>query len=342
MHATKKILLLTAFVLTYCSAYPQAIKIGVIDFFGNRKINSETIRTHINVREGDTVTHESLQPETIVTTLEHISGVKHASVNPICCDTAKNLLLYIGIGESDSVILKYHATPNQNISLPGQLLAAYRNFGNQVEAAVQSGQNTEDDSRGYALLNYRPARKEQYRFIDFAQQHFQILQDVLRSSRYGEQRAAAAEIIAYSTNRKRVVNNLLYAVADSDETVRNNATRSLGILAGYLATRPELKISVPATPFINMLHSIVWTDRNKGVLVLAHLTQSRSPRILQQIKAQALASIIEMAKWKDRGHALFSFIILGRLADEREDALIAKNYSKEWPTCVQEMIDKLH
>ena len=47
-----------------------------------------------------------------------------------------------------------------------------------------------------------------------------------------------------------------------------------------------------------------------------------------------------MSKWKDRGHAAFSFVILGRIAGVDEKLLIAKNYSKDWPAEVEAMIDK--
>jgi hypothetical protein len=338
LSISKRTLLVVVGVLIYGFSPAQSIKIGAIDVFGNRKVRTDVILAQLPLKEGDCVTHESLQPEATARELERIPGVRHATVNPICCDTAGNLLLYIGIGESDSVLLKHRAAPRQNIRLPDSLLATYHAFGKQVEAAVQKGQNTEDDRQGYALLNYPPAREEQMRFAGFARRYFPLLEAVLKWSRYPEQRAAAAEIIAYSTNRKQVVADLLYAVDDADETVRNNATRALGVLAGYLAMHPQMKVAVPAAPFINLLHSIVWTDRNKGVFVLASLTQSRDPKVLHQLKTEALPSLIEMAKWKDRGHAQYAFVILGRIAGEKEDTLIAKNFSKDWSMHLKKIV----
>jgi hypothetical protein len=190
------------------------------------------------------------------------------------------------------------------------------------------------------LLTYKPARNEQNKFIDFAGKYFSLLANVLKNSEYAAHRAAAAEIIAYSVNRQMVVDYLLYAINDLDEEVRNNATRALGILAGYIKLHLELKITIPAGPFIKMMNSIVWTDRNKGAMVLMQLTQSRDKKLLHEIKQLALPSIIEMAKWKDRGHTLSSFVLLGRIADIDEQTLIAKNYSKDWAAEVEEMIEK--
>jgi hypothetical protein len=72
----------------------------------------------------------------------------------------------------------------------------------------------------------------------------------------------------------------------------------LGILAGYLEMHRELNITIPATPFIKMVNSMVWTDRNKGASVLMYLTDQRNPEILKQIKEQAMPSIIEIANGK--------------------------------------------
>ncbi len=65
-------------------------------------------------------------------------------------------------------------------------------------------------------------------------------------------------------------------------------------------------------------------------MILIKLSQGRDPKLLHKIKEQALASIIEMAGWKDRGHAFFSFVILGRIAGVNEKSLVTKNYSADW------------
>lgn len=341
MQTSKKVLLLATALLPCYTTFSQSLKIGAIDIYGNRKISSDIIFTQLSLKQGDSIDYGNFKREPLVAQLVQIPGVKYATVNPLCCDPANNLTLYIGIGETDSVILKHRVAPKQFLELPVQMMTAYRNLGNQLQAGILAGQATENDSLGYALFDYPPARVEQNKFTGFAKQDFPLLENVLKNSRDAEQRAAAAEMIAYSTKRKEVVNDLLYAVDDTNEDVRNNATRALGIIAGYLNLHPGLKITIPATPFIKMVNSIVWTDRNKGASVLLELTQSRDPKLLKQIEEEALPSIIEMAKWKGRGHSFFCFVILGRMADEDESSLIAKNYSNDWMASIKEMVDKL-
>ena len=327
---------LNLFLSLYTSA--QTLKIGVIEIYGNRKVNSDLIYDHLGVKGGDTISLEHFKLDDVIAGLKQIPGVKYATANPVCCDTASNLLIYIGIGETDSVLIKHRKAPTQAIQLPDYMINSFRNFKDQIEPAIKSGEGTEDDTHGYALIKYQPARKEQTKFIEYARKNLTLLTNMLKNSKYAEQRAAAAMIIAYSENRKKVIDNLIYAVDDTDDEVRNNATRALGILAAYSRSHPELHITIPVEPFIKMVNSIIWTDRNKGASVLMQLSQNRDPKILNQIKQQALLSIIEMAKLKERGHAFFSFFILGRIAGVDEQSLFNKNYSKDYMSEVEAMV----
>jgi hypothetical protein len=46
-----------------------------------------------------------------------------------------------------------------------------------------------------------------------------------------------------------------------------------------------------------------WTDLNKSSLALAALTEARDPILMEDPRARALSSLIEMARWKSHGHA---------------------------------------
>jgi hypothetical protein len=112
---------------------------------------------------------------------------------------------------------------------------------------------------------------------------------------------------------------------DPDDDVRNNSMRALAIIAGFAQRRPKEQIKVPVTPFIKMLNSIVWTDRNKSAFALDQLTQKRDPVILEQLRERALPSLVEMARWKSRGHASSPFFLLGRLGNLSENEI-----QKDW------------
>jgi HEAT repeat protein len=144
---------------------------------------------------------------------------------------------------------------------------------------------------------------------------------VLRTAADPEQRQIAAELLGYAPNKRDVVPDLVEAVRDPDEGVRNNATRALWAIAVLGQRKPELGIRIDATPFITMLNSLVWSDRNKAAAVLSALTAGRATPVLARLRRQALPALVEMARWKSAGHAQAPFILLGRLAGLEEAAI---------------------
>ena len=51
------------------------------------------------------------------------------------------------------------------------------------------------------------------------------------------------------------------------------------------------------------------------------LTKSRDPKILALLRAEALDSLLEMARWRNLGHAAAALSILGRIAGIDEASL---------------------
>jgi HEAT repeat protein len=178
----------------------------------------------------------------------------------------------------------------------------------------------------------------QFQFADFAAEHLALLQDVLRDSGDEEQRAMAATIIGYAPNKKDVVNDLENAMQDSDEDVRSNALRALNAIAVLARLEPRRGIQVSPTWFVEMLNSIVLSDRTRAANALVSLTDrdpnaARAPiaaqtaaapdvaAALDQIRDRALDSVVEMAQWKNLQYALPSFILVGRLAGMNEQEI---------------------
>ena len=140
---------------------------------------------------------------------------------------------------------------------------------------------------------------------------------VLASSEDAEQRTVAAYILGYARQSKRQVAALVRAGHDADESVRNTAIRALGVLGQF----NRLHARVPAAGFIAMLSSESWTDRNEAGLLLETLTRRRDPQLLRELRSRVLDSLIEMARWRNPGHANFARLLLGRIAGIEESRL---------------------
>jgi hypothetical protein len=191
-------------------------------------------------------------------------------------------------------------------------------MGDALERAVMNGRATEDQSEGYALTNDPKARKAELAVRDYALQHEALVFQVMTSSSDAGHRAIAAQMLGYGRQSDEQIDALVHASLDADDDVRNNAVRALWVLG---TAKPALAHRIPPEPFIRLLRSGSWSDHNKASLALMALTTTRDPQLLAQLRADVLDSLLEMARWRNIGHAAAALTILGRIAGINEDTL---------------------
>lgn len=324
------------------SSYSQSLPIAFVEVFGNRKVSANEVIQKAGIHEGDTLTESNFDGDLTKARIRSLPTVKLATLEAVCCQPSGGWVIFIGISESDSSNFKYRKNPTGSVTLPKEMTQNYNDLMEANEKAVMSGNSSEDRSLGYSLMNDSACRRIEKKFIGYANNNLELLQKVIHESSDPEQRIAATCIIAYNDNKQKFIPDLLYAVSDSSEGVRNDATRALGILAEYAQTHPSLNIEIPPAPFITMIHSFVWTDRNKGTFVLEGLTRSRNKELLISLKKNSLPELIEMAKWRSKGHAYPAFYMLGRIADINEEEIgkLFDDYIKNIELIVQK-INKL-
>lgn len=302
--------LLVPVLLSAALAPGQVPRIGVIDFYGFRKVSPERARKALGFKEGDLLPPSKSEIEEH---LEEIPGIVSANLEAVCCEEGK-AVLYIGVEEKGAPHFEIHPEPKGDAELPAEVVAAFRGFFTALERAVERGEAGEDLSRGHSLMVDPDARAFQLQFVGLAGKHLTVLRDVLRNSSDPVQRAMAAQVIGYAEKKRIIVDDLQWAMRDPDSGVRNNAMRSLGAIAVLAARDPESGIRFSPTWFIEMLNSLIWSDRNKAAFALVNMTESRDARILGQIREVALSALADMARWKHLGHALPGVILLGRVA----------------------------
>jgi hypothetical protein len=190
-----------------------------------------------------------------------------------------------------------------------------------LEEAAGRGETAEDLTQGYALSADPATRAFQEKFRELAPANLPVLRQVLRNSMYADQRAMAAYLLGYAPRARGVIEDLQYAIRDADEGVRANAMRALAAIAVLARSDPELGLRVEPTWLIELLNSIVWSDRYRAASVLVNLTEDRDPRLLQRIRERALHSLVETARWKTLAHALPAFLLVGRLAGVPEQEI---------------------
>jgi hypothetical protein len=190
----------------------------------------------------------------------------------------------------------------------------YAAFLSALGLAVRAGKTAEDLSAGHSLMEDEVCRNHQRRFLELAREHLPALRRVLAESADEEQRAIAAYVLGYAPDKAGVVAALQGALRDSDDTVRNNAMRSLGAIAVLASREPRAGIRVQPTWFVELLNSLIWRDRITAAGVLVTLTETRDADTLALVRERAAPALREMAGWKHLAHALPAFILLGRVA----------------------------
>lgn len=318
---TIKLFTLLLFASTLC-AQDASKRIGEIEFFGYAGIDLIKVRASLPVREGDPFDASDVK---VFETIERIKEAINAStsrpptdVAPVCCDDQGNYMIYIGLAGNSTRKTAYNAAPKGVLSLPPNILSLYKESMELSSSLVAQGRATEDRSKGYALSTEESLRTIQLKIRDFALRHERLLSQVLRSSADPQQRTVAAHLMGYALQSRSQIADLVWATRDAHDAVRNNAIRALGVLA---ESNSKFAKHIPAEPFIEMLNSGVWTDRNKGGYVLEQLSKSRSPKLLSLLRSQALEALIQMARWRSSGHAGPARTMLGRIAGIEENRL---------------------
>ena len=285
--------------------------VGIVDFYALRQITEAQVRQVLRIAEGDTITESTLRDAE--KRVRALPGVSDARVDGVCCDDGK-LVVYVGLEEKGTPAVRFTSPPKGRSRLPADVVRAGAAFDAAFEKAVGRGDFQEDQSKGHSLLHDPDARAVQEGFVTLADRYGPQLREVLRDSDRREQRALAAQILGYASDKASVVGDLSSAMRDADPDVRNNATRALWLIAAFAQKAPDRKIQVPAEPFVDLLNSLTWTDRNKASLALMSLTEPREPALLSTLRDKAVPALTEMARWKSPGHAIASVMILGRVA----------------------------
>jgi len=324
-HFASAILLCMALGGIAAPARAEPMRIGFIEFYGNSHLPVAELRSHLAFREGDLISFDGDDWQAAFAQsqrqLSNVPGVSRPHVGgPGCCVDGA-LFVYIGIEEDGARGLQFRRPPRGRIRLPPEVVASGAAFSDALSAAVARGDDEEDTTAGHSLSHSAGARQIQIRFVDYARRYLPVLRKVLRESAEPAERALAAQVIAYVDDKQAVVPDLVRAMRDPSEEVRNDAMRALLVFAKRVASESTAGLNVPYEPFVSLLASPFWTDRNKSSWAVESLSRSRDPKLLQLLRRKSLAPLAEMARWKVPGHALASRNILGRIAGCSEEEI---------------------
>jgi len=297
-------------------------RLSGIDFFGYKGLDLAAIRAALPFHEGDSFpppkVHSDDLKRQVGDAVKRVIGREPTSVSFVCCDAKQNYMAYVGLPGDSYQAIAFNPAPTGDVRFPKDAVKLHQRMDDASMSAVMNGHATEDQSEGYALTNDPKARKAELAVRDYALQHEALIFQVMTSSSDAGHRAIAARMLGYGRQSDEQIDALVHASLDGDDGVRNDAVRALWVLG---TAKPTLARRIPPGPFIRLLRSGSWSDHNKASLVLMGLTTTRDPKVLAQLRTEALDSLLEMARWRSIGHAQAALTILGRMAGIDEETL---------------------
>jgi hypothetical protein len=271
---------------------------GDIEFFGHEGLDEPKLRAALSA--------VSWTPKTIRAVLAA------TDVAIVCCDEQRRQVLFVGIAGPSYSPFPYNPEPTGTLRLGRDAHRLADAADKALEKAVRRGDGSasEDDSAGYAMFKDPDTQRALLKIRQYALAREPELRDVLAHSAHVRSRQIASEFLGYATASPTQIAALVAAVRDPDGTVRNNATRALGVL---LRSNSRWAAEIPVAPFVAMARSGIWTDRNKAVAVLDQLTATRDPTTLKAVREGAESALLEIANWKNIGWSYNARMVIGRL-----------------------------
>lgn len=261
----KRFLLLPVFLVTL-SAQPR---VGILDFYGQRKISVDRIRKALGVKEGDPLPPSKLDLEE---KLDKIGDVVASHVEAACC-AGSDAVLYAGIEE---------------------------------KGAPHFETRSQEDGEELTL----PAATD-----------VEALRKAMLKASEASVRADAAVLLGDADPAQVLIDELQFAARDFDPIVRKAAVRGLVRMAEKVPSAdPELKLAVQPTWMIEMLNSVVWSDRRAATEALMRLTDGKDDLLRAKIRERGFDSLLQMSQWKFLEHALPAYLLLCRVSGVGDDS----------------------
>jgi hypothetical protein len=280
-------------------------RIETIDYYGLQHITASQLKNVLGLRDGDAAPVNFLgnpnlfmrvaRPLSGVATMQSlesklraIPGIRDASVVSIQGDDTNRRAIFVGISENDAQ--RPRRAYNGSATLPQAVTGLYDRHAERFMAVVANPPPDfdDDDSRGYALFPDATLRALEDQAIAFVQSepNRRAAVVVLRTSADVKQRRTGAWLLTYGPDPRETAATLTEAVEDTDDDVRNTACRELAIVSDYVRKNPRLGIRIAPGPFIRMLNSVVWTDRDKAMAVLDPLTAGHDGATLIELSGR--------------------------------------------------------
>lgn len=291
-------------------------RITYIEFFGYQGIDVRAVRNALPFREGDAVQPEKLEAtqQQARSAVRRVLGRDATDVDTICCTAGRGWVVFIGLPGASTRPFAFDSPPSGVVAPPPEFTRLYEAVERTGTQAVMNSHGEEEMGAGFRLMKEPAARAAGLALRAYALGHEGEILNQLASSD-ARLRANAVDALGFGPRTPRQIAALVHSVRDPDAEVRNNATRALFEI---VSADPAAASQLPPSNFIDMLHSGIWTDRNKASMLLVFVTKTRDARLLARIQSEAGPALAEMADWRGSNWAIPARIIRERIAGKSD------------------------
>lgn len=209
--------------------------------------------------------------------------------------------------------MPFHPAPTAELKDPDGLIKQWIEYEDTALEMVDNGQlepEADDCVAYHCPFGHKNPKLKKYEkiFVDGVKKNQKELLEILARDKRGEHRAAAAYLLAYLKDGKKVVSAMVERIKDPDPMVRNNVLRVLGDMAEF---HPEFVI--PAGPVLEALNFPRVSDRSKAVYV-AYLLALNSQQVREQILKTSVPELLTFLASKQPDHREIAHGILRKVS----------------------------
>lgn len=313
---------LIAMLVSSSTGRLEAQTLEAIDLFGTSQITAEqvrarfgdSIRTMVRVRmTGDRERARSIYDQ-VKAGIHAMGDFAYVELALVSYPEREATYLTVDVvDEADRAErMSFSSAPSGDVPDPGGLLAAWKEYEDVGLRLLMNGEISSSPTcrAHHCLWGFDHPELAPYRDrFATVPEHKDELIRVLENDRDPEDRGAAAYLLAHLEGVQEVVDALLPAVTDPDETVRNNAMRVLGIVVNE---HPGVDLDLD--PVLRAVRFPATTDRNKAMLILFGV--AGRPELRDRIARQAGPVLLEALRLQQPNNHDTAYLILKRLSGE--------------------------
>lgn len=315
--------LFTFLVLLHGFAFAQSKPaLKGIDLFGSNQISAEQIQSEfadkiqklVSAFYGDNDFDLGMKlRQEVISEIKRKGKFAYVELSAVLYSNGDVYVTVDLVDEADkNARIQFFAPPEKVFADPDGLLALWEEYENAAQALWRAGELNFENMRCPALhcsfgFEHPSLKKYEQPFQNKVPANKQALIRILREDKKAQHRAYAAFLLAHIQDPVELTQLLLPSISDPDGTVRNNAMRVLGEIAGK---RKQVKI--PIEMIIKALNYPATTDRNKALYILDGLADNPANKAVIIDRAGEL--LVRLLRLSQPNNHDFTYSILKKIS----------------------------